>query len=264
MRELDRLSQPLSASAPTRVAIVGAGRVGIALARALAEAGIAVSGPLGRGAAPTGVDAVLLCVPDAEIAAAAALVPGGAPVGHCSGATGLEVLAGHEAFSLHPLMTVTGESGPAHPTAFPAGRPGPFAGAGAAVAGSTPRALELARRWRGCRPAADEIDPEAAPPTMPPRRLRPTSSSPWRRPPSGWPTTVGVEREDLVPWSAPPSKLGPARARAGADRSGRPGRRGDRAAPARAVAERAPELLELFDALVAATRDLAGARAVPR
>src|SRR5947209_7053410 len=52
------------------------------------------------------------------------------------------MLAPHQAFSLHPLMTVTTEGAS-------------FAGAGAAVAGSTPRALqfaiELARRL-GMRP----------------------------------------------------------------------------------------------------------------
>ena len=52
-------------------------------------------------------------------------------VGHCSGALGLDVLAGHEAFSLHPLMTVTAEGAR-------------FAGAGCAVAGATPRARDAA------------------------------------------------------------------------------------------------------------------------
>ncbi|HEV3053404.1 MAG TPA: DUF2520 domain-containing protein, partial [Solirubrobacteraceae bacterium] len=83
-----------------------------------------VVGPLGRGAAPTDVDAVLLCVPDGDIAGAAALIDPELLVGHCSGATRLDALAGHaEAFSLHPLMTVTGEGAS-------------FAGAGAAIAGS--------------------------------------------------------------------------------------------------------------------------------
>ncbi len=63
-----------------------------------------------------------------------AAIPAGAPVGHCSGATTLDVLAPHECFSLHPLMTV------------PADAPADvLTGAGAAVAGSTPRALALAR-----------------------------------------------------------------------------------------------------------------------
>ena len=39
-----------------------------------------------------GYDVVLLCVPDAAIAAVAATVPGGALVGHCSGATPLTAL----------------------------------------------------------------------------------------------------------------------------------------------------------------------------
>src|SRR5918995_5565512 len=123
MRELDRI--------PHSLAIVGAGRLGTALAAALRATGLEIDGPLGRGARPVGVDAVLLCVPDAEIGAAAAAIAPGVPVGHCSGATGLDVLAGHEAFAFHPLMTVPGQGTP------------DFAGAGAAVAGSTPRALAV-------------------------------------------------------------------------------------------------------------------------
>src|SRR5579884_3358786 len=103
MRELDR-ELP---SCP-RCALIGAGRLGTALARALRAAGCEVEGPLGRGAAPTGCEVVLLCVPDGEIEAAARQVPPGPLVGHCSGATSLDALAGHEAFSLHPLMTVPG------------------------------------------------------------------------------------------------------------------------------------------------------------
>jgi predicted short-subunit dehydrogenase-like oxidoreductase (DUF2520 family) len=74
---------------------------------------------------------------------------------------------------------------------------------------------------------------------------------------------VGVDRQHLVPlvraaienWAA----LGPGRALTG------PVVRGDEAtiqAQREAIAERAPELLELFDALVAATRTLAGGREV--
>src|SRR5215207_8198257 len=138
MRELDRT--PTSPVVPadevgwvTSCAIVGRGRLGTALATALRATGLPVDGPLGRGADPRGADAVLLCVPDAEIAAAAGAVSPGVPVGHCSGADGLGVLAGHEAFAFHPLMTVPRTGAP------------PFAGAGAAVAGTTPRALAVAR-----------------------------------------------------------------------------------------------------------------------
>jgi len=56
---------------PARWAIVGRGRLGPALAAGMRAAGLEVDGPLGRGATAGGADAVLLCVPDGEIAAAA-------------------------------------------------------------------------------------------------------------------------------------------------------------------------------------------------
>jgi predicted short-subunit dehydrogenase-like oxidoreductase (DUF2520 family) len=136
------------------VAIVGAGRLGSALARALAAAGVAVEGPLGHGAAPES-EIVLLCVPDAEIAPAAAQIGAEGPaaragaaglepatarprrfVGHVSGATPLTALsaARAEAFGLHPLQTFAGGEGPAA-----------FQGVGCAVAGATPGALGVAR-----------------------------------------------------------------------------------------------------------------------
>src|SRR4051794_35811285 len=132
---------------PLRIAVVGRGRIGRALATAL-DAGA----PLGRDADTSGADVVLLAVPDAEIAAAAAAVCPGPLVGHLSGATTLAPLAPHEAFSLHPLMTVTG------PAAS-------FAGATAAVAGSTERALATARALAehlGLRPLTVADDDRAA------------------------------------------------------------------------------------------------------
>src|SRR5215204_3516277 len=116
---------------PLRVGIVGAGRIGSALTAALRDAGVAVEGPHGRGGRPAGCDAILLCVPDAEITAAAEVVTAAAPlVGHTSGATPLSALAhaGVAGFGLHPLQTV------AHSEVR-------FDGASAAVAGSTPEAL---------------------------------------------------------------------------------------------------------------------------
>ncbi|MFT4232608.1 MAG: DUF2520 domain-containing protein, partial [Leucobacter sp.] len=119
-----------------RVQVVGEGRMGTALAGALRDAGagsgIDVLPPAGRGATGAGADAVVLAVPDAAIAEAAALIEPGPLVGHLSGATGLAALHPHEAFGLHPLLTVTG--------------PGTvFAGAYAAVDGTSDRALETAR-----------------------------------------------------------------------------------------------------------------------
>lgn len=134
--------------ASSGVAIVGSGRLGSALARALLATGVRVEGPLGRGASPQS-EIVLLCVPDAEIArAAAAARASGASgpepaaagtrrfVGHVSGATSLSALegAGREAFGLHPLQTFAGGEGL-----------DAFHGVGCAVAGTTPDALAVAR-----------------------------------------------------------------------------------------------------------------------
>jgi predicted short-subunit dehydrogenase-like oxidoreductase (DUF2520 family) len=115
-----------------RVGIVGAGRVGTALATSLRSRGLHVVGPLGRGADGTGCDVVLLCVPDAELERAVRPLREGVLVGHTSGATTLAPLAPHEAFSLHPLLSVSRENTT-------------FAGAGCAIAGSTSRALATAR-----------------------------------------------------------------------------------------------------------------------
>ncbi|MGZ4274392.1 MAG: DUF2520 domain-containing protein, partial [Solirubrobacteraceae bacterium] len=192
-------------------------------------------------------------VPDGEIAAAAALVAPGVALGHCSGATGLEVLAGHDAFSLHPLMTVTTESTGAI-----------FAGAGAAVAGTSPDMLALARTLAarlGMRPidiaSADRIAYHAAA-SIASNFLVTLEAAAERLA-----ETVGMERSDLVPlvratvenWAA----LGPERALTG------PVARGDEATVARqrqAIAERAPELVALFDTLVDATRALAASGAL--
>jgi predicted short-subunit dehydrogenase-like oxidoreductase (DUF2520 family) len=227
--------------------VVGAGRLGRALVDRLRSAGVEVSGPEGRGADGDGFGAVLLCVPDAEIARAAALIKPGRLVGHCSGATGLDLLEPHEAFSLHPLMTVTADG--AH-----------FAGAGAAIAGSTPAALELARHLAErleLQPvevsAADRAAYHAAA-SIASNFLVTLEAAAERL--AG---TAGIERAMLVPLVAATvqnwGRLGGERALTG------PVVRGDVAtveAQRRAVAERAPELLELFDALVQATESLAG------
>lgn len=208
-----------------------------------------VTGPLGRGAEVGGVDAVLLCVPDREIASAAAAVAPGPLVGHCSGATGLEPLRPHERFSLHPLISV------AHGGAK-------LRGAGAAVAGSSARALALARALAvalGMRPV------EVAPGDRAAYHAAASIASNFlitlEAAAERLAASAGVERELLVPlvrqtvsnWAA----LGAARALTG------PLARGDEATVAaqrEAVHERAPELLPLFDALSDATRALARAQ----
>jgi predicted short-subunit dehydrogenase-like oxidoreductase (DUF2520 family) len=252
MRELERKPSADDPSCPC-LAIVGQGRVGAAVAAALeaedASEQYAVRGPLGRGADASGADAVLLCVPDHEIAAAAGLIAPGPLVGHCSGATALEVMEPHEAFSLHPLMTIAGPGAT-------------FAGAAAAIAGSTPRALGFARRLAealGMRAVeiaeADRAAYHAAA-SMASNFLVTLEAAAERLGRS-----AGVERGLLVPlvratvdnWAA----MGPARALTG------PVARGDRATVAAqraAVAERAGDLLPLFDTMVQATRALARAK----
>jgi predicted short-subunit dehydrogenase-like oxidoreductase (DUF2520 family) len=224
-----------------KLAIVGAGRLGPAVHAALPGAG----GPYGRGFDGAGHDIVLLCVPDAEIAAAAAAIAPGPLVGHCSGATGLDVLAPHEAFSLHPLMTVT------HAGAT-------FAGAGAAVAGSTPRALQTAHALAttlGMTAAEIGDDDRAA------YHAAASIASNFLVTLEGAAerllATTGADRAILVPLVRATVENW-ARSGAAAALTG-PIARGDEATVARqraAVAERAPDLLELFDTLTAQTRHL--------
>jgi predicted short-subunit dehydrogenase-like oxidoreductase (DUF2520 family) len=220
-------------------AVVGAGRTGQALVSSLPW----LNGPYGRGFDGHDFDIVLLAVSDGEISGAAAAIKPGPMVGHCAGSLGLDVLAPHEAFGLHPLTTITSEGAE-------------FAGVGAAIAGSTPRALavahcladalkmrsvEIADANRAAYHAAASIASnflvtlEDAAEVM----LR----------------TAGVDRSLLVPlvraslenWAvlgAPAALTGPIV-------------RGDEATVARqraAVSTRAPELVPLFDALADRTR----------
>jgi predicted short-subunit dehydrogenase-like oxidoreductase (DUF2520 family) len=242
VRELDRNpSQP----PPLRCAVIGAGRLGRALAAGLLSAGLSVDGPLGRGADPH-ADVVLLTVPDDELAnAAGALTPLKAQfVGHCSGATTLAPLAGHNAFSLHPLMTV------------PEGAAAPFAGAGAAIAGSTPAALAVAEAlatalaMRPVHVADEDRAAYHAAASIAANFLVTLEGAAERLA-----ATAGVPRELLVPLARAAlenwAEQGAERALTG------PVARRDEATIARqraAVEERAPDLLDTFDALVAASR----------
>jgi predicted short-subunit dehydrogenase-like oxidoreductase (DUF2520 family) len=240
MRELDPHSSP---DLPA-CAVVGAGRLGTVLAAALPAAG-----PLRRGEPmPPGTEVVLLCVPDGQIAAAASAVPPGPLLGHCSGATGLEVLGDREGFSLHPLMSVPEGSGP-----------DVLRGAGAAVDGSSPRALAVARDLAaalGLHPVrvapADRVAYHAAA-AMAANFLVALEAAAERLA-----ATAGIARDQLAPLVLATARqwaeLGPARALTG------PIARGDEAVVQRhraVVAERTPELLALWDALAEHTRTVA-------
>jgi predicted short-subunit dehydrogenase-like oxidoreductase (DUF2520 family) len=95
--------------------IVGPGRAGLSFAGALATIGWRPGLVLGRlddthrlRSAATGVDLVLLSVPDDVIApVAASIEPGRAVVAHVSGSRTLDVLRPHERIgSVHPLMSL--------------------------------------------------------------------------------------------------------------------------------------------------------------
>jgi predicted short-subunit dehydrogenase-like oxidoreductase (DUF2520 family) len=229
-------------SFPRHCVVVGAGRMGIALSAALRAAGLNVTGPLARGArCPHDADCVLLCVPDAEIGNAARDVTVGPLVGHVSGATTLALLAPHESFSMHPLMTV----------------PARFEGAAAAVAGSTERALVTARALAealGMRPFEIHDDDRAAyhaAAAIASNYLVALEDAAERLL-----ATTGAPRAALIPLVRATVENW---ARDGAAALTGPVARGDEATVARqraAVAERTPELLNLFDALTEQTREL--------
>ena len=83
-----------------RAHVIGAGRVGSAMAARLCERGFSLS--------PDEPELVLLCVPDRAIAEVASALAPGPWVAHVSGATPLAALDPHaRRFGLHPLQTFT-------------------------------------------------------------------------------------------------------------------------------------------------------------
>jgi predicted short-subunit dehydrogenase-like oxidoreductase (DUF2520 family) len=233
-----------SNTTPRRLAIVGRGRVGRALGRAFTEAGIEVEGPLGRGEAPT-ADVVLLCVPDAQIANAAAAVEARF-VGHVSGATPLD----HVDFGLHPLQTVTGPDTD-------------FTGCGCAIAGSSPESLELARALAlAVRMEPFEIDDSARAAYHAAASIASNfvvtlewmaervAAAAGITPENARRMLAPLVRQTVDNWAA----VGPQAALTG------PVARGDEVTVARqrkAIADAAPDLLPLFDALVEQTKAVA-------
>ena len=83
-----------------RAHVIGAGRVGSAMAARLRERGLSL--------APDEPELVLICVPDRAIAEVASALAPGPWVAHVSGATPLAALDPHaRRFGLHPLQTFT-------------------------------------------------------------------------------------------------------------------------------------------------------------
>ena len=111
----------------TRVQVVGHGRLGSAVSARLAEHGLLTAG--------AAADLVILCVPDRVIHEVAEGLPAGPWVAHMSGAVPLDALAPHvQRFGVHPLQTFKLGGGPSQ-----------LDGASAAVTGETDAAREHAR-----------------------------------------------------------------------------------------------------------------------
>ncbi len=231
------------------ITIVGAGRLGRVLARALRAAGLRVNGPTARGEHIAPADIVLLCVPDDAIAGAAAALRGhGGLIGHTSGATPLT----HVDFGLHPLQTFVGDEGP-----------DAFRGIGCAVAGRTQEATDAALNLAtalGAHPfvIADEQRAAYHAAASIASNYLVTLEAAAERIAGAAGLSPEDARELLAPlvrrtadnWAA----LGPEAALTG------PVARGDDETVARqrtAIADAAPDLLPLFDVLTEQTRVLA-------
>jgi predicted short-subunit dehydrogenase-like oxidoreductase (DUF2520 family) len=214
------------------VRIIGAGRVGSAVSARLRERGLEVR--------DDGAELVVLCVPDAAIADAAAAIEPGPWVAHVSGATPLAALEPHRRrFGLHPLQTFTRSRGPEQ-----------LDGAYAAVTAETAEAREVGfwlARTLGLEPfdLADEARPlyHAAAAIA-----------------SNYLVTLYRAAARLFGLAgAPPEALVPLMRRTienGFELTG-PIARGDWAtvdAHVRAIQERAPELEPMYSALAEATR----------
>ena len=228
--------------------------MGQALAASLRAAGCDVPELAGKGADGlangTVADAVLLAVPDSQIAAAAALIAPGPLIGHLSGATGLAALGERGGFALHPLTTVTGAESS-------------FAGSYAAVGGTSAAAVAVARDIAGSLGMAtfDIADADRAA-----YHAAASIASNYLGTVAGFAerlaSRVGVPRAALAPLARAAienwERLGAVAAMTG------PIARGDEqtvAAQRAAVARQLPGDLAFFDALTEATRALASERA---
>jgi predicted short-subunit dehydrogenase-like oxidoreductase (DUF2520 family) len=226
------------------VTIVGAGRLGTALARALKETGVGVTGPLRRGDPILG-EIVLLAVPDREIVNAARAVPATALVGHTAGAMTLEVFDGRESFSMHPLMTAG--AGNAE-----------FVGASAAIAGTTARARRIARELAtsvGMHPI--EIPDDKRIPYHAAASIAANFLVTLETMASRVGERAGIERHHLMPLARAALENW---VRLGSVALTGPIARGDDDVVAKQraeIAEHAPEFLEIWDAMAKATRRIA-------
>lgn len=237
------------------VAVIGTGRMGSAISAALRLNGVTVVQVTPTEDRISGVDAVVLAVPDRHIATSASRVAEGILVGHLSGATGLDVFSGREGFSMHPLTTIAEK----RPIEQPEGTQSPFSGVWAAIDGTNDSAVAFAEELAsllGMRPfhvaPGDRAAYHAAASVASNFLITIENFA------EQLAHSAGVPREALVPlveaavenWA----RLGPKSALTG------PVARGDAvtvAAQREIVNARTPEFLDLFDTLVTATEHLA-------
>jgi predicted short-subunit dehydrogenase-like oxidoreductase (DUF2520 family) len=257
MRELERDLVPTpTPEAP--IVVIGRGRVGASLAAAISDSGLPGRTAAGTdaAAAASGATAVLLCVPDGAVAdvCADAIAADRIPslVGHVSGAGTLELLAparerGAAAFSFHPLQTFSGDRTE-------------VGGVPAAVAGSDDEAerfaAALAERL-GMRPFAVPESSRAAYHAA--ASIASNFLVALEESAAGLLSELGIEdgRELLAPLVL---RTAANWAERGPDALTGPIARGDQATVERhrtALADSAPELLALYDALAERTAALA-------
>ena len=99
----------------TSACVVGAGRVGTAVAARLSES--VPTRLTGRELETGAADLVVLCVPDRVVHEVAAAIPVGPWIAHTSGARALDALDPHtRRFSLHPLQTFVHRRAPSSST----------------------------------------------------------------------------------------------------------------------------------------------------
>jgi predicted short-subunit dehydrogenase-like oxidoreductase (DUF2520 family) len=266
VRELERDISPdagTTAGAPPlpRLAIIGRGRVGGALARAGQAAGVDLTAA-GRDDAldvARGAEAALLCVPDTAIEDACKVAAEAVPplrfVGHVSGATTLGALRaaaerGAEAFSLHPLQSVPDERAD-------------LTGAPCAIAGSSDDAVAFARALAealGMRPF--EVPEEHRAAYHASAAIASNFLVALEESAAGLLAEAGVDdaRELLAPLVL---RTAANWAEGGADALTGPIARGDEStvdAHRAALRQAAPELVTMYEALAERTRALGGER----
>ncbi len=239
---------------PKSIGIIGNGRAGKAFSAAFNSAGIEVYGPLTKGEGfATQPDAILICTPDSAISDVAMTIPDHVPLGHCCGAHGTETLVRQDnAFCLHPLMTLTNSS-----------READFKGAWAAIDGSSESMLQLASALaKACDMTPTQIDSAHRPTYHAAASIASNFLITVEAAAEHVAKQAGLPREALVPLAQATldnwATLGPTAALTG------PVARGDEETVERqreAIVEAAPELIDLFDSLCEATRNLAVGKA---